>query len=53
MLNDLKIQGLKDDAKSSKEKIANMESIGKQHIMVGEQEKELIGLKRIGIKIGD
>jgi TP901 family phage tail tape measure protein len=51
MLNDLKIQGLKDDAKSSKEQIANMESIGKQLIMVGEQEKELIGLKRIGIKI--
>jgi len=51
MLNDLKIQGFKDDAKSSKEQIDNMESIGKQLIMVGEQEEELIGLKRLGIKI--
>ena len=39
------------EKKSAKEQIANMESIGKQLIMVGEQEEELIGLKRLGIKI--
>tara|TARA_R100000278_G_scaffold33166_1_gene30139 strand:+ start:7404 stop:9764 length:2361 start_codon:yes stop_codon:yes gene_type:complete len=39
------------EKKSAKQQIDNMESIGKQLIMVGEQEEELIGLKRLGIKI--
>jgi len=33
------------------DRIKQMEGISKQLIMVGEQEKELIGLKRLGIKI--
>jgi len=39
------------DEKSRKEQISDMESIGKQLIMVGEQEEELIGIKRLGIKV--
>ena len=41
----------KERKKEVSDRIKGMEDIGKQLIMVGEQEKELIGLKRLGIKI--
>lgn len=39
------------EARARSQQISDMEDIGKQLIMVGEQEEELIGIKRLGIKV--